>query len=469
MEPGAAPALLLLLLLVGATAAPGAGVPCPPGQFVCGDGSCVPSSWVCDGRPECPGGDDETPETCRSLSCSPSQFRCGGLGRCVPGSWRCDGHRDCGDGSDETGCPPPSCPGDHVPCGSNGTSCVAPAFLCDGDPDCPDASDEWPQNCNGTSGTPPGTPSGTLSGPPRRCPPLQFACGSGECVHGRWRCDGSDDCRDGSDEHGCAAPPPCPPGQFRCHGGRCIPAARRCDGDTDCADGSDEDGCPHESPCEGPAWFRCRSGECVPMGSVCDRRRDCRDWSDEPVKECGVNECLVGGGGCSHLCRDLPLGHECLCPGGLRLRTDGRTCEDASAPTDAAPSVTSITSVASITSDTSITSNSSVTGDTSNTSNTRDTSMTSNTSSASKASSNTTTGDAVGPGGGRTGPTVLAVLLPLGLLALAAAGARGLRQSWHRRGTNSISFHNPVFRKQHEDEEPLGGTRGASPAPRASP
>ncbi|XP_027563148.1 basement membrane-specific heparan sulfate proteoglycan core protein-like, partial [Neopelma chrysocephalum] len=44
---------------------------------------------------------------------------------------------------------------------------------------------------------------GTVTPQPRACTPLEFRCGSGECVDREYRCDRRPDCRDGSDEEGC--------------------------------------------------------------------------------------------------------------------------------------------------------------------------------------------------------------------------------------------------------------------------
>lgn len=34
----------------------------------------------------------------------------------------------------------------------------------------------------------------------KTCAPSEFACENGQCVPGRWRCDGEPECPDGSDE-----------------------------------------------------------------------------------------------------------------------------------------------------------------------------------------------------------------------------------------------------------------------------
>ncbi|XP_003639780.2 CD320 antigen isoform X1 [Canis lupus baileyi] len=105
------------------------------------------------------------------------------------------------------------------------------------------------------------------------------------------------------------APGSCPPASFQCRtSGFCVPLTLRCDGDEDCPDGSDEDEC-RIKPCA-------QDGECLPVtGSPCpcDNIDDCRDGIVDNVYNCSYQPCPAGelrclrGGAC--------IPHTWLCDG----------------------------------------------------------------------------------------------------------------------------------------------------------
>ncbi|XP_060033733.1 low-density lipoprotein receptor-related protein 2 [Erinaceus europaeus] len=156
-------------------------------------------------------------------------------------------------------------------CGSlsficNNSKCVPSFFRCDGTDDCHDNSDE--QLC------------GTFN---NSCSSSAFTCGhGGGCIPAKWRCDKENDCADGSDEEDCPtqAHITCSAPLYTCNNSRCIPRSWLCDTDNDCGDGSDENNCNPEETCL-PSQFRCPDHRCISMSFVCDGDKDCIDGSDE--------------------------------------------------------------------------------------------------------------------------------------------------------------------------------------------
>ncbi|XP_022111824.1 prolow-density lipoprotein receptor-related protein 1-like [Acanthaster planci] len=119
-------------------------------QFACKDGfQCIPSSWQCDGDPDCRDFSDE--ERCGEITCPDHMFRCPNSTVCIPMGWVCDGDNDCGDFEDEnvnraglhcSSTPSPfKCPPNQFRCLGT-TTCIRPSQVCNRVPDCPGGSDE---------------------------------------------------------------------------------------------------------------------------------------------------------------------------------------------------------------------------------------------------------------------------------------------------------------------------------------
>lgn len=178
------------------------------------------------------------------------------------------------------------------------------------------------------------------------CAANMFKCAdTSHCIINTWKCDGTADCDDGSDEKDCHVQPECPSGDFTCKNGHCISQAWHCDSTDDCEDGSDELNCPkkHDSSCT-VGYFPCGDGKCIPQLWRCDREKDCRTGADE--KDCRTEQCKPNFFRCKEnsciphnwLCdkfKDCPQGEdeencpaESVCKVGEQFQCDTNLCLD---------------------------------------------------------------------------------------------------------------------------------------------
>ncbi|XP_051787046.1 low-density lipoprotein receptor-related protein 1B [Erpetoichthys calabaricus] len=126
---------------------------------------------------------------------------------------------------------------------------------------------------------------------PRLCKDDEFQCKNKRCIQSRWKCDGDDDCFDGSDEElDSCYNHSCPTDQFKCLNNRCIPKKWLCDGTNDCGNNEDESNSTCLAQTCQANQFSCTNGRCIPMLWLCDREDDCGDKSDEAIS-CSFPTC----------------------------------------------------------------------------------------------------------------------------------------------------------------------------------
>ncbi|XP_052813493.1 low-density lipoprotein receptor-related protein 2-like [Mya arenaria] len=171
-------------------------------------------------------------------------------------------------------------------CGPRDERCIPRVWKCDGTYDCRDKSDE-PKTC-----------------PAVKCSPGQYPCRNGKCVYDFQVCDTVDNCGDHSDEEGCEDHT-CKSWEFQCHNHKCIPDGWKCDEADDCGDNSDEKSC-RKRKCEDDK-FSCDNGRCIPLSYQCDFDDDCGDNSDEKAEfHCQNRTCKQGWWKCEANYRCIP-------------------------------------------------------------------------------------------------------------------------------------------------------------------
>ena len=162
------------------------------------------------------------------IECGADQVLCKINGQCISKSSVCDGVKDCPDGGDETLC--------EYNCESSVKALKS--FQCGGQIAFlnkthyqlfePNVS----ANASAASKFVNYTEQSQLD--------QFFEDSTGACIPSQWRCDGTNDCEDGTDEEQCSLFT-CANDEYQCTDtGACIPKSWLCDGIVDCDNGEDE-------------------------------------------------------------------------------------------------------------------------------------------------------------------------------------------------------------------------------------
>ncbi|XP_064410804.1 MAM and LDL-receptor class A domain-containing protein 1 [Latimeria chalumnae] len=152
------------------------------------------------------------------------------------------------------------------------------------------------------------TPECTIGGPipqPTTCRTDFFQClHVHQCIPLLWKCDGEEDCKDGTDEFNCPTRSPgtlppqgsCSKTEFQCSSEECIPSLLRCDGVSDCPRAEDEYRCP-TAACFNGSLLCGSTGKCIPVSKRCDGTVDCSDFNpdESSCSECPTGYCKNGG------------------------------------------------------------------------------------------------------------------------------------------------------------------------------